>query len=208
MKTTFKIDNHFENPFFIGTVEDNKDPTNNYRVKVRIARMHPDTITTEQLPWAAKIDNSFMGMNSSAIKHSIPEIGSQVLVLAVGNDINSLVYLGCLYKNNKTTPSGDNYINNYGIYTEKGEFIGVEKIKNVFHMIWKGDLTFDVEGKIKLGANAMQKAVLGDDLTRVLQNIINTFNAHTHTGNIGIPTSPPQTPMTFDKITSNKITLE
>ena len=91
---------------------------------------------------------------------------------------------------------------------KKGEFIGIDKIKNVFQMIWKGDLTLDVEGKIKLGSKAIQKAVLGDDLERLLQNIIGTFNSHTHLGNLGSPTAPPATPMTFQKVTSNKITLE
>lgn len=206
----FALDNSsevFENPFFIGTVEDNKDPTFNYRVKVRIDQIHPNTITTDQLPWAAKVDASFMGMGSSAELHAIPEVGSQVLVLAIGNNINSLVYLGCLYKKDNT-PSGDAYINNYGIYTRKGEFIGVEKIKGVFHMIWNGDLTLDVQGKIKIGSNAIQKAALGDDLERLLQNMIGVFNSHTHTGNLGIPTAPPETPMEFQPVTSKKITLE
>ena len=197
----------FENPFFIGTVEDNKDPTFNYRVKVRIDQVHPNTVSTAELPWAAKVDASFMGMGSSAEMHAIPEVGSQVLVLAIGNNINSLVYLGCLYKKDNT-PDGDDYINNYGIYTKNGEFIGVEKIKGVFHMIWNGDLTLDVQGKIKIGSNAIQKAALGDDLERLLQNMIGVFNSHTHTGNLGIPTAPPETPMVFQPVTSKKITVE
>ena len=204
-----KTDDSFENPFFIATVEDNKDPSNNYRVKVRIPDIHPKTITTAQLPWAARVDPTFMGIgDTQSILHAVPEVGSQVLVLAIGNDINSLFYLGCLYKNTPQTPTGERYLETAGMYTKNGEFIGIEKIKNVFHMIWKGDLTFDVEGKIKLGANAIQKAVLGDDLERILQNIINGFNAHTHTGNLGIPTAPPQTPLVFEKVTSNKITVE
>lgn len=197
----------FENPFFIGTVEDNKDPTFNYRVKVRIDQVHPNTVSTAELPWAAKVDASFMGMGSSAEMHAIPEVGSQVLVLAIGNNINSLVYLGCLYKKDNT-PGGDAYINNYGIYTRNGEFIGVEKIKGVFHMIWNGDLTLDVQGKIKIGSNAIQKAALGDDLERLLQNMIGVFNSHTHTGNLSIPTAPPETPMVFQPVTSKKITVE
>ena len=108
-----KPSENFENPFFIGTVEDNKDPTFNYRVKVRIDQVHPNTVSTAELPWAAKVDASFMGMGSSAEIHAIPEVGSQVLVLAIGNNINSLVYLGCLYKKDNT-PGGDDYINNYG----------------------------------------------------------------------------------------------
>lgn len=197
----------FENPFFIGTVEDNKDPTFNYRVKVRIDQVHPNTVSTAELPWAAKVDTSFMGMGSSAEIHAIPEVGSQVLVLAIGNNINSLIYLGCLYKKDNT-PGGDDYINNYGIYTKNGEFIGVEKIKGVFHMIWNGDLTLDVQGKIKIGSNAIQKAALGDDLERLLQNMIGVFNSHTHTGNLGVPTAPPETPMVFQPVTSKKITIE
>lgn len=197
----------FENPFFIGTVEDNKDPTFNYRVKVRIDQVHPNTVSTAELPWAAKVDASFMGMGSSAEMHAIPEVGSQVLVLAIGNNINSLVYLGCLYKKDNT-PDGDDYINNYGIYTKNGEFIGVEKIKGVFHMIWNGDLTLDVQGKIKIGNNANQPAVLGRKLETLLQNIITTFNTHTHTGNLAIPTSPPQEPIVYTDVTSQKITLE
>ena len=197
----------FENPFFIGTVEDNKDPTFNYRVKVRIDQVHPNTVSTAELPWAAKVDASFMGMGSSAEMHSIPEVGSQVLVLAIGNNINSLVYLGCLYKKDNT-PGGDDYINNYGIYTKNGEFIGVEKIKGVFHMIWNGDLTLDVQGKIKIGSNASEPATLGTKLETLLMTIISTFNTHTHTGNLGMPTSSPSSQITYKDVTSQKITLE
>ena len=202
-----KPSENFENPFFIGTVEDNKDPTFNYRVKVRIDQVHPNTVSTAELPWAAKVDASFMGMGSSAEMHAIPEVGSQVLVLAIGNNINSLVYLGCLYKKDNT-PSGDDYINNYGIYTKNGEFIGVEKIKGVFHMIWNGDLTLDVQGKIKIGSNASEPAVLGTKLESLLTQIISTFNMHTHTGNLGVPTSTPTTPITQTSVTSKKVTIE
>lgn len=207
MHSNMNKTDYFENPFFIGTVEDNKDPTYNYRVKVRINQIHPKEISTDQLPWAAKVDASFMGMGSSAELHAIPEVGSQVLLLAVGNNINSLLYLGCLYKKDNT-PSGDDYTNNYGIYTKKGEFIGVEKIKGVFHMIWNGDLTLDVQGKIKIGANAEEPAVLGTKLESLLTQIISTFNMHTHKGNLGIPTSPPETPITQSSVISKKVTVE
>ena len=202
-----KPSENFENPFFIGTVEDNKDPTFNYRVKVRIDQVHPNTVSTAELPWAAKVDASFMGMGSSAEMHAIPEVGSQVLVLAIGNNINSLVYLGCLYKKDNT-PGGDDYINNYGIYTKNGEFIGVENIKGVFHMIWNGDLTLDVQGKIKIGSNASEPATLGTKLETLLMTIISTFNTHTHTGNLGMPTSSPSSQITYKDVTSQKITLE
>lgn len=205
---TKKSEHTFENPFFIATVVDNNDPTFNYRIKVRLDVLH-EAVRDEDLPWAGRVDTAFMGMsNDGDLDHKIPEVGSKVLVIAVANDPNSLLYLGCLYKNLPHTPKSDRYLNTYGIYTKKGEFIGVEKIRHVFHMIWKGDLILDVDGKIKLGSKAIQKAVLGDDLERLLQNMIGVFNAHTHTGNLGIPTTPPETPMTFQKVTSEKITLE
>ena len=38
--------------------------------------------------------------------------------------------------------------------------------------------------------------------------MIGVFNAHTHTGNLGVPTAPPETPMVFQPVTSKKITIE
>lgn len=138
------IDKSFFNPFFIGTVEDNKDPTFNYRIKVRIDKLHPSSITTEQLPWAARVDTAFMGISDSAdLNHGIPEIGSSVLVLAVGNNINSLLYLGCLYKKTPQTPTSEDYLNTYGIYIQNGQFIGIDKIKKLFQMLYEGDINID-----------------------------------------------------------------
>lgn len=154
MKNFLKTDDHFDNPFFIATVEDNYDPTFNYRIKVRIADIHPASILTENLPWAAKLDNSFMGISdTSDVLHSIPEIGSKVLVLAIGNNLNSLVYLGTIYKNTSITPKNNEYINNYGIYRKDGQFIGIDKIQNVLKMIWKGDLDINTQGSLNIKAD-------------------------------------------------------
>lgn len=161
MKPFFKTDEHFENPFFIGTVVDNKDPTNNYRVKVRINHLHDTIDKDENLPWAAKVDSSFMGMDSSSISHSVPEIDSKVLVLAVGDNINSLVYLGCLYKKTDSTPTNDDYLNCYGIYDKNGNYIKLDKIKKLLELIWEGtinidkvkEMTITVNGNVNLTAN-------------------------------------------------------
>lgn len=153
MKSFVQTDSHFENPFFIGTVEDNKDPTNNYRVKVRINILHPDNITTDQLPWAAKVDSSFMGIDSSSILHSVPEVGSKVLVLAIGNDPNSLVYLGCLYKNTDSTPSGNDYLNCYGIYDKNGNYIKLDKIQKLFELIFEGKININKITEMNITVN-------------------------------------------------------
>ncbi|MBO4622547.1 MAG: hypothetical protein J5691_01535 [Bacilli bacterium] len=162
MKPFFKTDEHFENPFFIGTVVDNKDPTNNYRVKVRINHLHDTIDKDENLPWAAKVDSSFMGMDSSSISHSVPEVDSKVLVLAVGDNINSLVYLGCLYKKTDSTPTNDDYLNCYGIYDKNGNYIKLDKIKKLLELIWEGtinidkvkEMTITVNGNVNLTANS------------------------------------------------------
>lgn len=163
MYSTITKSDSFENPFFIGTVENNNDPTFNYRVKVRIDEIHPKEITTEQLPWAAKVDSSFMGIGGSAGIHAIPEIGSQVLVLAIGNNINSLIYLGCLYKKDNT-PAGDDYLNSYGIYDKNGNYIKLNKIQRLLELIFVGKINIDkitemnitVNGNVNLTANTTE----------------------------------------------------
>ena len=141
-------------PLFVASVEYNKDPTFNYRIKVRIPEIHTPNISTEQLPWAARLDNSFMGVgNEQDIYHSIPEVGTQVLVLAIENDLNSLVYLGSIYKRTTQTPTDEEYLSNYGIYRKDGQFIGVNKIKRLFQMLFDGDVEVDRVGNIRVNAS-------------------------------------------------------
>ena len=133
-----------ENPFFVATVEDNNDPTFNYRVKVRHPTLHPDIITKEQLPWAARVDSTWFGMSDDGdINHKIPDVGSQVLCIAVGNNLNSLLYIGCLYKKTNNTPTDDKYLQSYGIYGKDGHFIGIDKIEQTFKLIYEGKINID-----------------------------------------------------------------
>ncbi len=45
---------------------------------------------------------------------------------------------------------------------------------------------------IKVGENASEPLVLGNQLKTALDNWINsTFGTHMHTGNLGAPTTPP-----------------
>ena len=145
MKTLSNEKYKNRNPLFIGVVEDNNDPTFNYRVKVRIPNIHTPNITTEQLPWAAKLDCSFMGVGDEQdLNHSIPEVGTKIAVLAIENDINSLVYIGCLYRSTAQTPKNEEYLSNYGIYRKDGQFIGINKIKKLFQMLFDGDIEIDL----------------------------------------------------------------
>ena len=178
MYTNPSYSEHFENPFFVGTVEDNNDPTYNYRVKVRIDQIHPKEIDTAELPWAAKVDSSFMGIDGSTSLHSIPEIGSKVLVLAVGNNINSLLYLGCLYKKTDSTPTNNDYINCYGIYDKDGNYIKLDKIQKLLELIWAGKINIDKITEMNITVNG------NVNLTAKNTNI--TASNNTIKGNVSI----------------------
>lgn len=140
--------NTFTNPFFIGKVEDNKDPTFNYRIKVRIEKLHNEIGSIDQLPWAARVDSTFLGMkDNTAEKHVVPVVGSEVLLVAIGNDPNSLVYLGSLYKkvDGVTPEEDDDYLQNWGIYGKDGHFIGLNKVETAFQLLMKGELDILVD---------------------------------------------------------------
>ena len=51
---------------------------------------------------------------------------------------------------------------------------------------------------------ASQHFVLGESFNQKLQNFIVDLNTHTHTGNLGAPTSPPTKPMQLDVKLSQK----
>lgn len=162
MKTQAKNINVFTNPFSVATVVDNNDPENSYRVKVRVDIIH-ENIPDDQLPWAARVGPTFMGFGDADIDHAVPEVGTKVLTLFVANDPNSILYLGCLYKNNSATPSGDKYLGSYGIYTKKGDFIGIDKLSTTFKMIYEGKIdiskiteaTISVDGPINIKSSGM-----------------------------------------------------
>lgn len=172
MRDFFQQDDTLINPFFVAKVEDNNDPTGNYRVKVRIPQIHNGNITTANLPWAAKLAPSFLGGGGSGSNHCVPEVGSEVLVIAVGNNLNSLIYLGILCHKESVTPSGEAYGGSYGIYMAGGQFIGVDKVTQTLQMIYQGHINIDqiLDGKItisdKLEVTCPNVKITGDiDIT-------------------------------------------
>lgn len=160
--------NKFTNPFCVATVVDNNDPQNSYRVKVRVDVIH-DNISDGQLPWAARVGPTFMGFGSADIDHAVPEVGTKVLVMFLSNDPNSILYLGCLYKNNSATPSGGQYLGSYGIYTQNGEFIGVDKVSKTLKMIYEGKIdiskitqaTISISGPVTVNISGSANVKIG-----------------------------------------------
>lgn len=193
MYTNYPEDENTKNPFYIGTVVDNKDPTRNYRIKVRLPKIHKN-IKDDDLPWAARVDRAFRGIESNTpdpnkstnnqssgdnkksqnqekkkeekqppkFDHCVPEVGTKVLVLAIQNDVNSLVYLGALYKKTDYTPEDEEkYLKTYGIYSNKEQFIGMDctnKEDNEIKVHFIGHVNVDKVKKITV--NAEQEIVV------------------------------------------------
>jgi uncharacterized protein involved in type VI secretion and phage assembly len=66
---------------------------------------------------------------------------------------------------------------------------------------------------IKIGSGASEPMVLGNQLTTALKTLVNFLSTHTHTGNLGAPTSPPVPPLVppigdFSMATSTKHMVE
>ena len=61
---------------------------------------------------------------------------------------------------------------------------------------------------IFLGNGTTQQAVWGNKLETLLIELINTFNAHTHTGNLGYPTDSPKVTVDMKDILSETVELK
>lgn len=75
-----------------------------------------------------------------------------------------------------------------------------DEIGKKLKIIVKGTTTLESDGHVNvkaptvdIGHEGLQPAVLGDDLKALLEQLIEIFNNHSHIGNMGSPTSPPQT---------------
>lgn len=69
-----------------------------------------------------------------------------------------------------------------------------------------GQAIYLANGKINIGtATAANPAVLGTELKAMLQELITLISTHTHIGNLGAPTSPPQESSQFVDIQANNV---
>lgn len=68
----------------VGKVEDNADPLQEGRCKVRVYGMHSDNIPTDDLPWAVQ-DNTFLGSTKGSF--IVPPVDALVNVIFQDDDI-------------------------------------------------------------------------------------------------------------------------
>ncbi|QPX65069.1 putative baseplate hub subunit and tail lysozyme [Campylobacter phage F370] len=165
-------------PFYKGVIEDDKDPLESQRYRVRIIGIDDETIPTETLPWATSLDFSlFSGMGfTSFIKK-----GAYVLVHLFQNDRNQPIIIGVLkgvnnqneelqsfkdptgqyplndYKNQPDTNNkskGEKYLKNQVFETESGHYMefddsnGDERI-HIFHRTGT-EVLIDKEGTVTI----------------------------------------------------------
>ncbi|WJZ70219.1 putative baseplate hub subunit and tail lysozyme [Campylobacter phage F341] len=182
-------------PFYKGVIEDDKDPLESQRYRVRIIGIDDETIPTETLPWATSLDFSlFSGMGfTSFIKK-----GAYVLVHLFQNDRNQPIIIGVLkgvnnqneelqsfkdptgqyplngYKNQPDTNNkskGEKYLKNQVFETESGHYMefddsnGDERI-HIFHKTGT-EILIDKEGTITVN-------IIKDNTTNIKGN--NTIN--------------------------------
>ena len=93
-----------------GVIEDNNDPLQIGRVRVRVLGIHSgDTgeVPTDTLPWCPVLKSlDFGGFQSGMGISSVPTQGSWVALIAESNDMNSFIVIGGLSGITKTKSSG------------------------------------------------------------------------------------------------------
>ena len=211
-----------------GFVTDTNDPTSRGRIKVKVP-----PVLDDQEVWAMPcVPYAGNGIGS----YMIPETGSGIWVEFEGGDPSFPVWTGCYWADNelpednsgaRAQPSLKIIRTESGLMLtmdDRGQEITVsdENGDNVLTIeVQKGQITLKgnikavVEApKIELVENSTHPVVFGDELFQYLNQIVFTFNAHMHPGQLALgvfpvtpmtpvaPFSPPSPTMLSKKVTS------
>jgi len=199
--------------YHIGTVTANADPEKRGRVQVETPTMTGLGIS---VPWASIVHPVKLGGSPTLSDFSVPEIGTKVLLIFPNSNPYTPLILGVMQDSSTHQSAFDtNYPNRYGkldpnglsVITDKtaktvtvdhvsGTHIDIDANGNVT-VTTPGTLTATVAGVSTITTPTL---TLNGEL-RVnggvsVQNDVVTdkgisYNNHTHTGNLGSPTSPP-----------------
>jgi hypothetical protein len=109
-----------EKIFYKGVIEDNNDPLQMGRVRVRILGLHSDNLIdtpTSTLPWASIVQPlSFGGFSSGIGISSIPIQGTWVWCFVDFNDTNDIVVIGAISGINGEKLSNQGFVDPDGNY--------------------------------------------------------------------------------------------
>lgn len=187
---------------FLGVVELIDDPRKEGRARIRVYSIHDDLVAGD-IPWAYPKNKSlFFGQEGKAGSISIPKVGS---IVAVKFD-NGNPYSPEYFAIHELAQDVKDELNTEYDGSHIILFDGDQELK-LWFSVGKG-LTISVKGasinlapdnlitvttdnkvvvdspNIELGTGALEAVIKGETFQRL-------FNAHTHIGNLGAPTSIP-----------------
>lgn len=217
---------------FRGSVTDNQDPASQGRIKALVPAVLGDTVSGWATPCAP-----YAGPQAGLF--SIPPVGAGVWIEFEGGDVSRPIWAGCWWGAGEapvTPPAGTPgdpmvklWRSDQGLTTALDDAnqkitvtdaaganqividarSGVVTIKGATRVVTDSRLV--LEG----GAGANHPAVLGDQLTAYLNQLVAIFNAHVHPGELAggflpVTPAPPVAPMTppAPSILSVKVLLE
>jgi hypothetical protein len=166
---------------WIGEVVENKDPENLGRCKIKVFGKF-DLLPTNDIPWAFPSNRMMPG------QHAVPNVGD---VVAVRFD-NGNIYMPEYHYQIDQNEDLKSEVLDASSEPHRVVSLIYDKDKNL-KIFWEPSkgLIIETDGPILLGENASEKLVLGDAFMQL-------FNSHTHIGNLGAPTSPPN-PLTMNE---------
>lgn len=159
---------------WIGEVVENQDPENLGRCKIKVFGKF-DLLATADIPWAFPSNRMLPGA------HAVPNKGD---IVAVRFDNGNIYMPEYHYQIDQNKALKEEVLDSS---SEPHNVVSLvyDKDKNL-KIYWEPSkgLVIETDGPILLGENATEKLVLGDAFMQL-------FNQHTHIGNLGAPTSPP-----------------
>lgn len=191
---------------FLGIIVDIEDPRKEGRAKVRVASIY-DEIPVEDIPWAfPKNRGTVFGQAGKGGAVSIPKLNAVVgVVFDNGNPYSpeyfSLQELADDIKEELNSEYAGSHIVLFDGDQELKIWFSVSK--GLTLILKEASINIDPENQItiktgnkvivdspviELGVNTLEAVIKGETFQKI-------FNAHTHIGNLGAPTSTPIVPL-------------
>jgi len=191
-----------------GTVSDNQDPRNQGRLRAKVPEILDDVESGWAMPCTPYAGDG-MGV------YAVPAVDAGVWIEFEAGDVSRPIWSGCWWASNKvpddeagTAATPDVKI----ARSEQGLLLALHDDSQTIALsdsnganilkieVQNGTVTLKASTKvvvdapqIELVANASHSAVFGDSLMTYLNQIVTTFNAHMHPGQVAGPY--PVTPM-------------
>jgi hypothetical protein len=117
--------------YYKGVIEDNNDPEQMARYKVRVLGVHSQDkvlAPTATLPWATSINSLAFGFDNGIGISSIAQVGTWVWCIFDNGDVNAPVIVGAIVAKGdiNTLASGSKYTLNNVIQTKAGHIIEID----------------------------------------------------------------------------------